>query len=219
MRGETFFNVVAKAIGSLRTGGNYLCLKLLCGRVGRNVRAIEIPKITGGARISIGDNVFIGRGVQLIVPEQGQITIGDGAEIRDGVRLYAKSIIIEPGVTVGENSFLVGNVHLKEQCWVSRGCDLTGDIEVGRAILGPRVACVSSDHGKDENGAVLIDKTAASAKITIEDGSWMGMNAIILKGVTIGKNAVVGAGSVVTKAVPAGSVVAGVPAKPIQAAS
>jgi acetyltransferase-like isoleucine patch superfamily enzyme len=51
-----------------------------------------------------------------------------------------------------------------------------------------------------------------SAPISIGDNVWIGMNAVILKGVTIGENSVVAAGSVVTKAVPANVVVAGNPA-------
>ena len=50
----------------------------------------------------------------------------------------------------------------------------------------------------------------------MKEGSWIGANAIILPGVTIGKNAVVGAGSVVTKNVPDFSVFAGAPARLIK---
>jgi len=51
------------------------------------------------------------------------------------------------------------------------------------------------------------------APVTIEDNCFVGLGAIVMPGVTVHKNSVVGAGSVVTKDVPEGSVVAGVPAK------
>ncbi|HEX8899049.1 MAG TPA: DapH/DapD/GlmU-related protein, partial [Chthoniobacterales bacterium] len=51
-----------------------------------------------------------------------------------------------------------------------------------------------------------------SAPVIISDNVWIGMNAVILKGVTIGENSVVAAGAVVTKSVPANVVVAGNPA-------
>jgi galactoside O-acetyltransferase len=52
--------------------------------------------------------------------------------------------------------------------------------------------------------------------VEIERGAWLGTQCIVLKGVTVGEEAVVGAGSVVTKDVPPGSVVAGNPAKVIR---
>ena len=55
-----------------------------------------------------------------------------------------------------------------------------------------------------------------SRPIVIKDDVWIGMNVIILKGVTIGEGAIVGAGSVVTKDVPAWTVVAGNPAKVVK---
>ena len=53
--------------------------------------------------------------------------------------------------------------------------------------------------------------------VTVGDGSWIGINSVILPGVTIGENAVVGANSVVTRNVPPRTVVAGVPAKIVKA--
>jgi acetyltransferase-like isoleucine patch superfamily enzyme len=58
--------------------------------------------------------------------------------------------------------------------------------------------------------------TLKTAPVIISDNVWIGMNAIILKGVTIGENSVVAAGSVVTKSVPANTVVAGNPAAPVK---
>ncbi|MDE6498662.1 MAG: hypothetical protein K2L21_08380 [Muribaculaceae bacterium] len=55
-----------------------------------------------------------------------------------------------------------------------------------------------------------------SKPIRIEDDAWIGMNCIILKGVTIGEGAIVGAGSVVTRDVPAWTVVAGNPARVVK---
>lgn len=54
-----------------------------------------------------------------------------------------------------------------------------------------------------------------SKPIVLEEGVWVGARSIILGGVTIGRNAVVAAGSIVTKSVPAGALVAGIPARPI----
>jgi acetyltransferase-like isoleucine patch superfamily enzyme len=58
--------------------------------------------------------------------------------------------------------------------------------------------------------------TVAMAPVTVEDDAWIGMNAVVLKGVTIGARSVVAAGSVVTKDVPCDVLVAGNPAKVIR---
>jgi acetyltransferase-like isoleucine patch superfamily enzyme len=56
----------------------------------------------------------------------------------------------------------------------------------------------------------------ASAAVTIGDGAWLCVGAIVLPGVTVGENAVIGAGAVVTKDVGANTLVAGVPARPVK---
>jgi acetyltransferase-like isoleucine patch superfamily enzyme len=55
-----------------------------------------------------------------------------------------------------------------------------------------------------------------TAPIVIGDHVWIGTNSLVLKGVTVGDGAVVAAGSVVTRDVPASTLVAGVPAKPVR---
>lgn len=55
-----------------------------------------------------------------------------------------------------------------------------------------------------------------SQPIVLEEGVWVGARAIILGGVTIGRHAVVAAGAVVTRSVPAGAIVAGIPARPVR---
>ena len=59
-------------------------------------------------------------------------------------------------------------------------------------------------------------KHRKSSPVVIEDNAFIGARCIILKGVTIGKNAIVGAGSVVTKSIPANEIWAGNPARPIR---
>ena len=61
-----------------------------------------------------------------------------------------------------------------------------------------------------------ITTTVQSAPITIEDDVWIGANCQILKGVTIGARTVIGAGSVVTKSIPADSIAAGNPCRVIR---
>ena len=68
-------------------------------------------------------------------------------------------------------------------------------------------------------GDTMDNSRSGSEKIVLEDGCFVGAHSIILKGVTIGKNAVIGAGSVVAKDVPAGEIWAGNPVKYIRTIS
>jgi maltose O-acetyltransferase len=76
--------------------------------------------------------------------------------------------------------------------------------------LGPQVAIISSDHDMQS-----ITLEGFEAPIEIEDYVFVGARAIILKGVRVGRGAVISAGSVVTRDVDAYTIVAGVPAKKI----
>lgn len=89
-------------------------------------------------------------------------------------------------------------------------------IEVGDdTIFAPGVGLISANHDPDN-----LDRHLPAPPIRIGSRCWIGMNAIILPGVALGDNTVVGAGSVVTKSFPEGQcVIAGNPARVIRCAS
>lgn len=94
---------------------------------------------------------------------------------------------------------------------VSGGCYIQGanGISIGDdTIFGPGVKIISSNH--DMNN---LDRWIPTDPIYIGKHCWIGANAVILPGVSLGDRCVVGAGAVVTKSFPAGSVVGGVPAR------
>lgn len=80
-------------------------------------------------------------------------------------------------------------------------------------LIAPRVFVTDSDHIVDESRKTTLCEEFRSAPVVIEHNCWIGVNAVILKGVTIGHHSVVGANAVVTRDVPPFSTVAGVPAK------
>ncbi|HEU6452397.1 MAG TPA: acyltransferase [Gemmatimonadaceae bacterium] len=83
-----------------------------------------------------------------------------------------------------------------------------------RVSMAPRVMLVLSSHPNESR--IRPFAPTARGDITIEDDAWIGACAVILPGVTIGRGAVVGAGSVVTSDVPPLTIVAGQPAKPVR---
>jgi len=75
---------------------------------------------------------------------------------------------------------------------------------------------IYTENHNFEGGGIIRDQGVTRSFVRIEDDCWIASNAVILAGVTIGKGSVVAAGSVVTKDVPAYSVVGGVPARVIK---
>ena len=116
-------------------------------------------------------------------------------------------------INVNEGAVLkMGSGYMNYDCIV----DVFSSVSIGHnVVISERVVIRDADnHTVWEQGA-LIDKEARpkAIPIVIEDHVWVGMNVIILKGVTIGEGAIIAAGSVVNKDVPAHCLVGGVPAK------
>ncbi|HJB66743.1 MAG TPA: acyltransferase [Candidatus Mailhella merdavium] len=117
-------------------------------------------------------------------------------------------------VALYDSVFLCGNVELGENIFIGQGCQLdgSGGLKVGKGTTiasGAKILTHDSIRKTLSGGKLEIERSPVS----IGECCFIGMNAIITKGVTIGDHAVVGAGAVVTHDVPAYGIVAGVPAK------
>ena len=107
------------------------------------------------------------------------------------------------------------NIKLGKNVFINHACsflDLGGIRIEDHVMIGPRVNITSENHPVDP----LTRKTMVPGAVLIQENAWIGAGATILPGVTVGKNAVVAAGAVVTKDVPPNTVVAGVPAKVVK---
>lgn len=104
------------------------------------------------------------------------------------------------------------NIHLGKNVFINSCCCFQdqGGIYIGDgALIGHRVVIATLNHGLPPNERHSIKP----ARVSLGKNVWLGAGAIILPGVEIGDNAVVAAGAVVNKSVPAGAVAGGVPAK------
>jgi acetyltransferase-like isoleucine patch superfamily enzyme len=135
------------------------------------------------------------------------------------VRKYLGDIIGEPvdeSTTVFPPFYTnVGRfIRLGRNVFINHACsflDLGGITIEDDVMVGPRVNITSENHPVE----VSERKTLVPDAVVIKRNAWIGAGATILPGVTVGKNSVVAAGAVVTKDVPANTVVAGIPAKTI----
>ena len=105
-----------------------------------------------------------------------------------------------------------------EYSFINIGCVLDVQVELGRyAMLAPNVAIVGGDHTHNRPGVPIIFSGRPSyPPITVIGAdAWIGFGAIIIAGVNIGRGAIVGAGSVVTKDIPPYEIHAGIPCRKI----
>lgn len=159
---------------------------------------------------------------------------------RRGLRLD-RSCYVGPGVSLGPDhtTAVRGVVEVADACEVNQGVELNpfgGSIRIARRVwLGPYVVIyghggveigeqtlvsmhctiLSSNHGVPPIGKLIRDTSDELRPTKIGRDVWVGANAVILGGVTIGDGAVIAAGAVVSRDVEAGAVVAGVPARRI----
>lgn len=104
-----------------------------------------------------------------------------------------------------------------DRVFIGRGCEfnIREKITVGDdCMIASNCTFVDTNHGRDPDHA-MNKQPLTSAAITLGRNVWIGAQCVILKGVTIGDGAVVGAGSVVTRSIPAGETWGGVPARKI----
>lgn len=158
-----------------------------CGLIGRGFNKFVIDPIKKCSVGKHGDKVHFGRGCRFF-----------------GIR----NVMLGNDVALGEQNLLIctrAQIHI-------------GD----HVITGPKVTMITGGHRTDLKGIPMSmitnkDKLPENDQdIVLIGDNWIGANATILKGVTIGEGAVVAAGAVVTKDVPPFAIVGGVPAKIIK---
>lgn len=145
------------------------------------------------------------------------ISVGENVRIFDFVNAYNCSIgdnskvgafvEIQKGATIGKNckisshTFICEGVHIGDNCFIGHGVMFTND-------LFPRATNLDGSQQTDADWTLV--------ETFVKNGASIGSNSTILCGITIGENALIGAGAVVTKDVPANTIVAGNPAKIIK---
>ena len=159
--------------------------------------------------------------------------------LKNGFGSFGESSIVEPNLRFNRlKSIKVGsNVFIGSNCWlnVEKRNELFGAILVGdnvsisgyttisavrSVIINPDVLiaryCYIADHAHrflNKSTAIKNQGLNKIDKVQIKEGAWLGQSVVVCPGVTIGKNSVIGANSVVTKNIPDYSVAAGAPAR------
>lgn len=126
----------------------------------------------------------------------------------------SKLIVAESVHISGWQKLKIGsNVSIQYNCYLS--CE--GGLEIGDNVsIGHGTSILSTEHSYSDHNMLIKEQPIIFKATKISDNVWIGANATILGGVTVGEGAIVGAGSVVTKNVQKNAIVGGVPAKLIK---
>ena len=147
------------------------------------------------------------------------VTIAEGAEVAEGVRITAdtadKAVVLHTGAHLYSGVQVLGPVVFGRRSFANDGTYIQGNVTIGTSVaIGPHTRIVTDTH--DIGAPTRRAGTGRKEPVVIEDGAWIGASVTILPGVTIGRGAVVAAGAVVTRDVSPNTLVAGVPAKVIR---
>jgi acetyltransferase-like isoleucine patch superfamily enzyme len=147
------------------------------------------------ADVKFGKDVRLSKFINLYGCE-----IGDGTKIGAFVEIQ-KAASVGKNCKIGSHSFICEGVTIEDNVFVGHGVTFIND---------------SYPRATTSDGRLQTEKDWKVERTLIKKGASIGSGAIILSKITIGENAIVGAGSVVTKDVPAGTIVAGNPAKALR---
>ncbi len=179
------------------------------------LRAVKTHFYTGFVRrrfAHLGKNSLIASPAEMIVGAQC-MHIGDNAKINQGVILAAWPGMLEdnPQLVIGDNCRIGVRSHISAAVGIRIGDNL---------LTGPNVLITDNSHGASSRELLDFHPQSrplfSKGPVTIGNNVWIGQNACIMPGVTIGDGAIVAANSVVTHDVPAYSVAAGIPARVVK---
>lgn len=153
-------------------------------------------------QVQAGKNVYIGKHCSL--KGKSNIVLEDGVTVRPYAQIWSGGT-----VRIGRGS------EIGERCRIS----IANSLEIGeKVLLSPNVYITDCDHEYRNIDVPVIDQgiVQRGQKVSIGEGSYIGINTVIVGNVKIGKHCVIGANSVVTKDVPDYCVAVGSPAKVIK---
>ena len=175
--------------------------------------------------IKLGKNPKIYNQIYLAIHHNSEIVIGNNFTFTNGSAFNPISRNIKGCIHTqkGASIYIGDNVGISSCClWAKENITIGNNVKIGSDTIIMDTDAHNLDHiirnseMVNEKGESIDGLTAASAPIIIKEGVLIGTRCIILKGVTIGKNSIIGSGSIVTKSIPDNCIAAGNPCKIIK---
>jgi acetyltransferase-like isoleucine patch superfamily enzyme len=176
---------------------------MLTPKYARLVLRLLRRKLVLGRRLALDGLAFVGPGVVLEVRHGARIELGRWSWLGHGTKIRCH----EGAVSIGAKTVM------GQECTISA----FQNVSIGReCVIADRVMLIDFDHGMVEVERPIRLQGIYKRDVRVGNNVWIGYGACILRGVTVGDNAVIGTSSVVTHDVPANAVVGGVPARLIR---
>jgi acetyltransferase-like isoleucine patch superfamily enzyme len=175
--------------------------------------------------ISIARDVFLGKRIRIQVEPgtESRLVVGSRTVIRDDVLFWVRGGTIQIGqaTEIRRNCVMnsSGQLTVGDSCLLSYGASIgcADSVSIGDyAVVSEYSLIVDSSHTRTGPNEKFLDAPLKTKPTTIGNSVWLGGHVVVAMGVEIGDCAFVGAGSVVTRDVPAWWLAVGVPAKPIR---
>jgi acetyltransferase-like isoleucine patch superfamily enzyme len=153
-----------------------------------------------GRRLVLDGVAFIGPKVVLQIGRRGRVELGRWSWIGHGSKIRCHEGVVSIGA----------KTVLGQECTISA----YQHVSIGReCVIADRVMLIDFDHGAAEVERPIRVQGIYKQDVRVGHNVWIGYGACILRGVTVGDNAIIGTNAVVTRDVPPNAVVAGVPAR------
>jgi acetyltransferase-like isoleucine patch superfamily enzyme len=156
-----------------------------------------------GRRWRTNGLVFFGRGLELEIAAKGRVDFGRFVWIGDKTKIRCHE----------------GRVEIGDKTVMGQECTISAyqHVRIGQqCVIADRAMFIDFDHGVVEVERPIRQQGIYKRDVIVGSNVWIGYGACVLRGVSVGDNAIVGTNSVVTKDVPANAVVAGIPARIIR---
>jgi acetyltransferase-like isoleucine patch superfamily enzyme len=166
-------------------------------------------KVRHGYQLTAGKNLILDDNVSINALSVNGIKLGDHVSIARDSILFCTGVIAQKGtgITIGDRTGIGARAFLAGQGGITIGNDV---------ITGPNIQVFSENHNFSDTSLTIKEQGVTKQAVVIGNNCWLGGGVTILAGVTIGDGCVIAAGAVVTKSMPANSIVVGVPAKLIK---
>ncbi len=143
-----------------------------------------------------------------------------GSEFAESCFVSELAAVQNDVLRLGSRSYIAAGAYLTGSLLTGRDCTINpytvvrGDIELGDAVrIGAHTSLLAFNHTVSDPDTEVFRQPIGSRGIRVGNDVWIGSHVVVLDGATVGDRAVIGAGAVVTKDVPAGAIVGGNPAK------